>query len=83
MVIPQGVTSIGNYAFYSIVSAAYIDFSTCDTIPALTSSASIGNLNAGTVIIVPDALYDQWIVATNWATHKDRIVKDSEYTRPL
>ena len=30
-------------------------------------------------IIVPDALYDEWIVATNWATYASQIIKKSEW----
>ena len=33
-------------------------------------------------IVVPDALYDEWIVATNWATYASRIVKASEFVEP-
>lgn len=35
-----------------------------------------------TKIVVPDALYDDWIVATNWATYANRIVKASEFVEP-
>ena len=34
---------------------------------------------SNTKIIVSDALYDEWIVATNWSTYKRYIVKESEY----
>lgn len=83
IVFPQSITSLGNYSCYSIPNISYIDFSKCTAIPTLTATNSIGNLHEDTKIIVPDALYDQWIVATNWNIHKDRIVKNSEYTRPL
>lgn len=83
IVFPQSIESIGNYACYGFMVAAYLDFSKCTAIPTLAAASSIGNLHADTKIIVPDALYDQWIVATNWTTHKDRIVKNSEYVRPL
>ena len=83
VVFPQSITSLDNYACYGLVNAVYLDFSKCTAIPTLAAANSIGNLHADTKIIVPDALYDQWIVATNWTTHKDRIVKDSEYVRPL
>lgn len=83
VVFPQSITSIGNYAIYTSQVLAYIDFSKCIAIPTLSATNSIGNVHADTKIVVPDALYDDWIVATNWTTHKDRIVKNSEYTRPL
>ena len=83
VIMPNSVTSIRVYALYNLYSIAYIDFSLCNTIPTLSSSVSIGNLNAGTKIIVPDNLYDEWIVATNWTGLASKIVKNSEYTRPL
>ena len=83
VVFPQSITSIANYACYGLMNAVYLDFSKCTAIPTLAAATSIGNLHADTKIIVPDALFDQWIVATNWTTHKDRIVKNSEYIRPL
>lgn len=83
LIIPPSVTSIGTYTMYSLMCIAYIDFSKHTSIPTLAATNSIGNLNAETKIVVPDALYDEWIVATNWTTHANRIVKDSEYVRPL
>jgi hypothetical protein len=83
VVFPQSITSLATFACYGLTMAAYLDFSKCTAIPTLAAANSIGNLHADTKIIVPDALYDQWIVATNWTTHKDRIVKNSEYVRPL
>lgn len=81
--IPASVTKLGIYALYVLRTIAYIDFSSHATIPTLSSSSSIGQLNAGTKIIVPDTLYDEWIVATNWSELASYIVKDSEYTKPL
>ena len=83
IVIPNSVTSLGTYSIYALFSIAYIDFSSHTSIPTLSASNSIGNLNSGTKIIVPDDLYDEWIVATNWTGLVNKIVKDSEYTRPL
>lgn len=41
-------------------------------------------LHESTKLIVPDELYDDWIIATNWATYyKDNIVKASEYDASL
>jgi hypothetical protein len=82
VVILSGDVSIGSYCFSDAFSLAYIDCSKCSTIPTLSSSNLISG-NSFTKIIVPDALYDEWVVATNWSTLANRIVKDSEYTRPL
>ena len=68
----------------------HIDFSQAKQVPVLADYESwmIGSgyeyvANKFITIIVPDELYDEWIVATNWATYyKDRIVKASEYVAP-
>ena len=85
LIIPPSVQKIGSYGIYTLLSLAYIDFSQHTTIPELVASNSIGNLASsnGTKIIVPDELYDEWIAATNWTTHASKIVKNSEYIRPI
>jgi hypothetical protein len=43
------------------------------------SSTSAIPTQAQMRIIVPDALYDEWIAATNWSSHASRIIKASEF----
>ena len=67
---PATLASIGTSAFKSLNSSvAVLDFSACAQIPTLAD----GDLSVS-VIYVPAALYDEWIVATNWAAMADRIV---------
>lgn len=55
------------------------DFRNCTTIPMLYSITSLGHAT-GCQIIVPDALYNEWTVATNWVALTDvNFVKASEY----
>ena len=55
----------------------YVVFN-CDTVPVMSAaSAFVGTLCQ---FVVPDALYDGWVSATNWSTYADRIIKASEYT---
>lgn len=65
----------------------HIDFSQAKQVPILADYESWMSeyvANKFITIIVPDALYDEWIVATNWATfYKDRIIKASEYAASL
>jgi hypothetical protein len=81
--VPKNVVTIENTALSGLRSISYIDFSTHTTIPTLSESGSIRNLNPESKIIVPDNLYDQWVAATNWSALTSYIVKDSEYTRPI
>ena len=77
--IPASVTSIGNRAFNSCTNCLKYDFSNHTSVPTLGTSA-FDNIIANFKIIVPDALYDEWIAATNWSNYASYIIKKSEYT---
>lgn len=77
IVIPKSITRFEQYAIEKCTGVECIDLSNCLAIPEL-SSANAFNQTTGQ-FIVPDNLYDEWIVATNWSTYADRIVKASEY----
>ena len=77
LVIPNTLTSIGNSAFYYCFGLSYLDFSSFTSIPTLgTNSISVVS---DTKIIVPDDLYDDWKVATNWSNLASYIIKKSEW----
>lgn len=63
---PATLEQIGTCALFH---ADVLDFSDCTRVPTLKSA----DLGART-IYVPAALYDQWIVATNWAQYANKIV---------
>lgn len=71
---------IGGQAFQYCTKLPYLDFSNVSQIPTLEATHAF----TGTIcqFVVPDALYDDWIVATNWATYASRIVKASEFVEP-
>jgi hypothetical protein len=77
VVIPQGVAVISDRIFDSCYSVVKYDFTQYTTIPTLNSSVFAG-INRICKIYVPDNLYDEWIVATNWASFIDYIYKASE-----
>lgn len=79
VVIPSSVTSIGNYAFSSCSSVAFYDFSQCTSVPTLGGTSVFSYGNSDCKIVVPDALYDEWIGATNWSSYASKIVKASEF----
>ena len=54
------------------------DFSECSAIPVLSASNGIASKDDIYIIIVPDALYDEWIAATNWVAYASKIKKASE-----
>ena len=70
--IPNSVKSIGNNAF-SYCHASEYDFSKFSKVPTLSASAFKG-IFSSTKILVPSALYDTWVAATNWVTYANYIV---------
>ena len=59
--------NIENNTFYNCYRMEKYDFRNCTTVPTLASTASLGHAD-GCEIIIPDALYDEWIIATNWVS---------------
>ena len=55
-----------------------LDFTDQTTVPTLSSTSFFTNMPTYTKIVVPDSLYDQFIVATNWSQKASQIVKESE-----
>ena len=75
--IPKTVTYIPVQCFYGCTALPSITFFEHTSVPTLENINAFDNTTCK--FIVPDALYDEWIVATNWSTYADRIVKASEY----
>lgn len=83
VVVPGGVTRIMTSAFYNLRCCKAILFTNHTAVPTISSVNDIVNAtNPNIKIVVPDALYNQWIAAPVWKTPvlKDKIVKQSEYT---
>ena len=79
--IPSSVTSIGSGAFQDCYGIVKYDFTEHAQVPTLSNVSAFRNIATDCKIVVPDALYDEWIAATNWsgASIVGHIVKASEY----
>lgn len=81
------VTSIGSYAFNGCSSCLLFDFRGATQVSTLSNVNAFSNTSADKKIVVPDALYDSWITATNWSSTTNNIVssiiKASEYEASL
>lgn len=73
--ISHDTLSIGSYMFY--YTSGVIDCS------EVTSVLRISDTSFGTIpkytFIVPDELYDEWIVAEYWTTYASNIIKKSDW----
>lgn len=76
------VIRIGTSSFFDCVNCLLYKFSGNTEVPMLVNNQVFGTLNANAKIVVPDALYDSWITATNWSAANivSHIVKASDYT---
>lgn len=79
LVIPGSVSELNNYMFSNCRAVSYYDFSQHQTVPSLTSSSVFYYIPSDCKIIVPDILYDEWIVATNWSSLASQIIKKSDW----
>ena len=60
-------------------SLVMIDFSKATAVPNLSNVNAFNDTNSTFRIVVPDALYDQWVAANNWSQFASQIVKASDY----
>lgn len=75
----SGLTQIMSYAFYSC-PLELLDFREATVIPTLDDATIFVGMADGCKIVVPDTLYDEWIVADKWVDLENATyVKASEY----
>lgn len=76
--IPNSITSIGTSAFGFCYCLLKVDLSRQTQIPSLADTSVFRSVPDNCKIYVPDELYDNWIVETNWSSIADYIYKASE-----
>lgn len=81
VVFPGTVQSIAGGAFSSCSSVAFYDFSYHNAVPTLANVNVFTGIPSDCKIIVPDALYDKWIAATNWSTYASYIIKKTDWNK--
>lgn len=79
-ILYEGKSNIGGMAFRNCPALRYISFPNHTDVCILDSTNAFDETPCQ--FVVPDALYDKWIVATNWAAYASRIVKASEFIEP-
>jgi len=79
IIVPSSVKYIYASSFFSCAGLAYIDFSKHTSVPYLEDSNVSYGLSSDCKIIVSDAMYEQWIAATNWSALSSKIIKKSDW----
>jgi hypothetical protein len=79
IIIPKNITSIAASAFSYCTGMAFYDFSHHTAVPTLANTNAFTGIPSDCKIIVPDALYDEWIAATNWSAYATYTIKKSEW----
>ena len=77
--LPSSVTSIGNNIVSGCNADVIIDISEHTQIPTISTSSFSLPLGATAKVIVPDSLYEDIIVATNWSSITASIIKKSDW----
>ena len=75
---PKGLEEIGECAFSDCSACLSYDFSACLQVPRLDDADAFTGIHADAVIMVPTALYQEWVAAKNWALYADHIVAVDE-----
>lgn len=77
--IQSNISSMGRSTFSNCYSILLYDFTKLTAIPTLDNTNSFSGINKLAKIVVPDSLYTTWIVASNWVTYAEYIIKESDY----
>lgn len=75
----SNVSTISNLSISCNPLLKYCDFSNHTSIPKMKHYNAFWKIPTTCKIIVPDALYEEWIAATNWSTYADNIIKKSDW----
>jgi hypothetical protein len=81
IIIPSGVSLIEQTAFKDCSGMAFYDFSHHTAVPTLANTNAFTGIPSDCKIIVPDALYDEWIASTNWSAYATYTIKKSEWNK--
>ena len=68
--------------FKDCTALELVDFSEATAVPSITAN-TFSDTNSTFKIVVPDALYNNWIAATNWSALSAQIVNLSTYQASL
>lgn len=77
--IPNKINNVVGNVFLNCYGIKYYDFSSYTAMPTLDNINAFSDIASDCKIIVPDSLYEDWIVATNWSTYASYIIKKTDW----
>lgn len=77
--VGKNVQQISKFAFSTNCLTSCFDFSSHSSIPHISDDVFNDPEYFSYSIIVPDSLYDDWIVAPIWSTYASNIIKKSDW----
>ena len=77
--VESSITKVRAQAFYECLSLKLVDFTSLSAVPTLDNVNAFTSVPSDYIILVPDNLYEDWIVANNWSNLTSHIVKESDY----
>lgn len=78
-VVPSSVSTINASAFYNCYSLLSVLCVKHTSVPTLSNTNAFTGVHADCKIVIPDALYEEWIAATNWSAIASKIIKKSDW----
>ena len=78
IVFPASLTKLEMFAFGYCLSLGTLDFRAATEVPTLDPLV-FNYTNDTYTIVVPDALYNDWIAASNWSSISSHIISASDY----
>lgn len=73
IIIPSSITKFDTNCFYGCTNLSKVDCSGLSVVPTLTSLNNFSNVPTDCKIMVPDDLYESWVVASNWSSLSSKI----------
>lgn len=77
--MPANVKTINTQAFLNCIKMKVYDFTESTQVPTLSAANAFNGIPSTCKIVVPDELYGDWIVATNWSSFASNIIKKTEF----
>lgn len=77
--MPADLIEYNPNTWYRMYSLKVLDFRDSSAVPTLTNTFSVSTYPVLTYLVVPDALYEEWVATAKWVDMASKIIKVSDY----